>query len=169
MSVQPHITATIGVPRGVFLRYPAGNQAGEAGKPIQQRAILTAALESAYSVESPGTVVELPFRWRRFPIEEEQVFQGTSSGPRHPKGEVIGESLDTMVRQARDYKAWLEGRLSQEESSSTPIHGFAGALQLQVGRVDQLIETLDTSILDQYREVMNSIATLELRASGKFV
>ncbi|MDA0733322.1 MAG: hypothetical protein O2909_00860 [Chloroflexi bacterium] len=169
MSVQPHITATVGVPRGIFLRYPAGNQVGEAGKPIQQRAILTAALESAYSIESPGTVIELPFRWRRFPTEEEPVFQGKSSGPRHRQAEVIGETLDTMVRQAREYKSWLEGRRSQEEASATPILGLSGALRAQVERVDQLIEVLDTSTLDQYREVVNSIATLELRASGKFV
>ena len=120
-------------------------------------------------VKSPGTAVELPYRWRRFPIEEEPVFQGASSGPRHPNGEVIGESLDTMVRQAREYESWLEGRLVQEEASSTPIHGFDQALRTQVERVGQLIEILDTSTLDQYRGVMNSIATLELRARGKFV
>lgn len=169
MSVQPHITATVGVPRGIYLRFPAGNQVGEAGKPIQQRAILTAALESAYSIESPGTVVELPFRWRRFPIAEEPVYPGNSSGPRHRQAEVIGETLDTMVRQARDYRDWLAGRLSQAEASETPIRGLAEALRTQIGRVDQLIEVLDTSTLDQYREMVNSIATLELRASGKFV
>jgi D-proline reductase (dithiol) PrdB len=169
MSVQPHITATVGVPRGIFLRFPAGNQVGEAGKPVQQRAILTAALESAYSIESPGTVLELPFRWRRFPIEEEPVFPGKSSGPRHRQAEVIGVTLDTMVRQAREYLAWLEGRLIQEEASPTPIKGLAQAFRAQAGRVDQLIEVLDTSTLDQYREMVNSIATLELRASGRFV
>jgi hypothetical protein len=179
MSVQPHITATVGVPRGIFLRFPAGNQVGEAGKPVQQRAILTAALESAYSIESPGTVLELPFRWRRFPIVEdpvvedpvveEPVFQGKSSGPRHRQAEVIGETLDMLAGQAREYRAWLEGRLAQAETGTTPIRGLAEALRAQVGRVDQLIEILDTGALDQYREMVNSIATLELRASGRFV
>lgn len=169
MSVQPHITATVGVPRGIFLRYPAGNQVGEAGKPAQQRAILTAALELAYSIPAPGMVVELPFRWRRFPIEEEPVLPGKSSGPRHRQAEGIGETLDTMVRKAREYRAWLEERLVQEEASATPIRGLAQAFRAQIGRVDQLIEVLDTSTLDQYREMVNSIATLELRASGKFV
>jgi hypothetical protein len=74
-----------------------------------------------------------------------------------------------MVRQAREYRAWLEGRLTQEEASPTPIRGLAQAFRAQVGRVDQLIEVLDTSTLDQYREMVNSIATLELRASGRFV
>lgn len=54
-------------------------------------------------------------------------------------------------------------------ASPTPIHGFNQTLHTQVERVGQLIDKLDTSTLDQYREVMNSIATPELRASGKFV
>ena len=33
MTVQPHITAMIGAPRAMFLRYLAGTQVGEAGKP----------------------------------------------------------------------------------------------------------------------------------------
>jgi membrane protein YdbS with pleckstrin-like domain len=35
--------------------------------------------------------------------------------------------------------------------------------------VDHLIEALDTDALDALRETVNSIATLELRASGRFV
>ncbi len=70
MTVQPHITAMVGAPRAVHLRYPAGNQVGEAGKPQQQRVILTAALEAVAAIQTPGTIVELPYRWRRFPIQE---------------------------------------------------------------------------------------------------
>ena len=46
---------------------------------------------------------------------------------------------------------------------------MAGTLQTQIDRVDRLIELLDTEALDQLREIVNPIATLELRASGKFV
>ena len=38
-----------------------------------------------------------------------------------------------------------------------------------MGRVARMIEILDTDALDQLREIINPIATLELRASGKFV
>ncbi len=31
------------------------------------------------------------------------------------------------------------------------------------------VETLNTQVLDQVRELSNAIATMELRASGKFV
>jgi len=169
MTVQPHITASVGVPRAIYIRFPAGNQIGEAGKPQQQRAILTVALEAIHHISSPGTIVELPYRWRRFPIAEEPVFIGASQGPRHPQAEAIGQRLDAAVRQAREYRAWLEERLAEAEASPTPIRGLNNALRTQIGRVDHLIEVLDSQGLDALREVVNSIATLELRASGRFV
>lgn len=170
MSVQPHITASIGVPRGIALRFPAGNQVGEAGKPQQQRMILTAALEAIGAIETPGAIVELPYRWRRFPVHEEPVFQGTSQGPRHPQAEVIGDALDTVVQAVRAYKAHIEARLAQEKANPTaPYQGVANAYQMQLDRVEQLITSLDGDILDQLREIVNAVAVLELRAAGKYV
>ncbi len=55
------------------------------------------------------------------------------------------------------------------EANPTPIKGLSNALRTQIGRVDHLDAVLHTQGLDALREVMNSIATLELRASGKFV
>lgn len=169
MSVQPHITASIGVPRAIALRFPAGNQVGEAGKPQQQRAILSAALEAIYAIRSPGTIVELPYRWRRFPIREEPVLQGTSQGPRHPQAEALGEALDAVVQAAQIYKTYIRERLAQEEANATPLPGLAGAYRLQIDRVEQLISSLDGDILDQLRDIVNAVAVMELRASGKFV
>jgi hypothetical protein len=100
VTVQPHITATVGTPRAVLLRYPAGNQVGEAGKPQQQRAILTAALEAVLAIQRPGTILEFPYRWRRFPIYETPMYTGISHGARHPQTEAIAEALDTLVRLA---------------------------------------------------------------------
>jgi hypothetical protein len=169
MSVQPHITASIGVPRAIALRFPAGNQVGEAGKPLQQHAILTAALEAIAAIEAPGTIVELPYRWRRFPIQEEPVFRATSQGPRHPQAAAIGDALDAVVQAAQLYKTYLQERLTKEERNTTPLQGLAGAYRLQIDRIEQLIATLDGDILDQLREIVNAVAVMELRASGKFV
>lgn len=169
MSVQPHITAAIGVPRGMFLRFPAGNQVGEAGKPQQQRAILTAALQAIGEIESPGTIVELPYRWRRFPIQETPMFPGTSQGPRHPQAEAIGDALDAVVHAAQAYKTYMQERLAQEEASATPIPDMASTYRLQISRMDRFIDSLDGDILDQLREIVNAVAVMELRASGKFV
>lgn len=169
MSVQPHITAAIGVPRAIALRFPAGNQVGEAGKPRQQRMLLTAALEAIWALDTPGSIVELPYRWRRFPVHEEPVFHGISQGPRHPQAEAIGEALDAVVRAIQAYKATMQARLAQEEANPTPLPGLAGAYRLQIDRLEQLTASLDGDILDQLREIVNAVAVMELRAAGKFV
>ena len=169
MTVQPHITATVGAPRAVFLRYPAGNQVGEAGKPQQQRTILAAVLEVATTMQTPGTIVEFPYRWRRFPLQEAPVYTGMSHGARHPQAEALGEALDTLVRLAQEYKASMEARVAQEATSASPIPGVGRALQDHVARIQRLIDMLDTDALDQLREIVNRVTTLELRVSGKFV
>ena len=169
MTVQPHITGSAGTPRAVFLRYPAGNQVGEAGKPQQQRAILTAALEAVAFMESPGAILELPYRWRRFPIVEEAVYSGTSEGVRHPQAEAVGEALDTLVRLANDYKVYMEERVAKQAASPVEIPGGVKALQDHALRIKGLIEILDAQALDQLREIVNRITTTELRVSGNFV
>jgi D-proline reductase (dithiol) PrdB len=169
MTVQPHITATVGVPRAVFLRYPAGNQVGEAGKPQQQRTILTAALEAVATMERPGTILEVPYRWRRFPIQETPVYMGISQGARHPQTEAIGEALDTLVRLAQDYKAYMEARVAAEAMQTSRIPGVGKALHDHVARIERFIDILDQDALDQLREIVNRITTMELRVSGKFV
>lgn len=170
MSVQPHITASIGVPRGIALRFPAGNQVGEAGKPQQQRMMLTAALEAIGAIETPGTIVELPYRWRRFPVQEEPVFQGTSQGPRHPQAEAIGDALDIVVQAVRVYQAQIKARMAEEKANpSPPDQHVAEAYQMQLDRIDHLLASLDGDILDQLREIVNAVAVMELRASGKYV
>jgi hypothetical protein len=169
MTVQPHITATVGVPRAILLRYPAGNQVGEAGKPQQQRAILTAALEAVAAIQRPGTILEFPYRWRRFPIQEVPTYTGISHGARHPQTEAIGEALDTLVRLAQDYKACMEARVAEEANSASRIPGVSKALQDHVARIERFIDILDHDALDQLREIVNRVTTMELRVSGKFV
>lgn len=169
MTSHPHITGCIGVPRAVYIRFPVGNQIGEAGKPQQQRAILTAALEAAWQIQKPDTVLELPFRWRRFQGEEVARINGVSQGARHPEFEAIGEALDETVRRAKVYRAYLTERLEKEKANPNPIPRMAMTLERQIDRVDKLIELLDTAVLDQMREAYNPIASLELTAAGKFV
>lgn len=169
MTVQPHITGSVGAPRAAYLRYPAGNQLGEAGKPQQQRAIITSVLEAARQIDAPGSIIELPFRWRRFPIQEEPKFSGESQGPRHPQVEAIGESLDQLAGLAKDYQSYLEKRAADAAAAEPPVQGLGRTLAAQAERAEHLVEILDGEVLDQLRDIANAIATLELRASGKFV
>jgi hypothetical protein len=169
MTVQPHITAMVGAPRAVLMRYPAGNQVGEAGKPRQQRAILTGALEAVAAIQRPGIILECPYRWRRFPIQEAPVYMGTSQGARQPQIEALGEALDTLVRLAQEYKAYMETRVAEGASSASRLPGVGNALQDHVARIERFIDMLDRDALDQLREIANRVTTMELRVSGKFV
>ena len=169
MTVQPHITATVGTPRAVHMRYPAGNQVGEAGKPQQQRAILTWALEAAAQMESPNTIVELPYRWRRFPIEEDPVYPGVSHGARHTQTEEIGAALDTLVGLVQNYKSYLEDRVAKENANPSGTPRVPEALADSVARADGLLQILDSDATDQLREIVNRITVMELMVSGKFV
>ncbi|HEX6780051.1 MAG TPA: hypothetical protein VF099_17715 [Ktedonobacterales bacterium] len=65
VTVRPEITAHSNVSRACYLRFPTGNPMGEPHKSDQQRTILRAVLEQLVAIQEPGTMVELPFRWRR--------------------------------------------------------------------------------------------------------
>ena len=169
MSVQPHITAAVGAPRAVTLRYPAGNQVGEAGKPLQQRTILSWVLQAAADLESPGAILELPYRWRRFPEPEEPVFAGVSSGARHPQIDQIAAALDTVSRLVEEYQTHLGERVAREDANPSGIEHVPQALRDAVERADRLLKIVDGDAMDQLREIVNRIAVLELMVSGKFV
>lgn len=185
MTVQPHITAATGAPRAVMLRYPAGNQVGEAGKPIQQRTILRWALEAAAAAAAPGVIVELPYRWRRFPVAETPVYPaepspvdapadagdagGESRSPRYPHTDEIAAALDAAIRLAQEYQAWLEERAAQEAAHPSGEPLAPGALREGVERANRLLQILEGDALDQLREIVNRSAVMELMLSGKFV
>jgi len=65
ITLKPEITVRVRPPRACYVRFPLGMPCGEAGKPAQHRTILQAVLEAVPRFEAAGTVVELPYRWRR--------------------------------------------------------------------------------------------------------
>ena len=65
VTVRPEITAHANVSRACYLRFPTGNPMGSPDQPEQQRTILMAVLEQLVKIQEPGTIVELPYRWRR--------------------------------------------------------------------------------------------------------
>jgi hypothetical protein len=123
--------------------------------------------DQPYDIANPHG--DWTYRWRRFPIQETPVYTGMSDGARHPQTEAIGEALDTLVRLAQDYKAYMEARVAEEASKASRIPGVGRALQDHVARIERLIDILDHDALDQLREIVNRVTTMELRVSGKFV
>lgn len=66
ISIVREYSDKVRPPRTVFVRWPFGHPLGEAGNVRQQRAVLSEAFKALYAIEEPGTIVDLPFPWRRF-------------------------------------------------------------------------------------------------------
>jgi D-proline reductase (dithiol) PrdB len=65
ISIVRDYSEKVRPPRTVFLRWPFGHSLGEPGNRRQQRAVVFEALRALYQIEDPGTIIDLPFRWRR--------------------------------------------------------------------------------------------------------
>jgi hypothetical protein len=57
-------------PRNVFVHFRLGEVFGEPGQVVQQRAVLAAALGALFTVRQPGSIVDLPYRWKRSVYED---------------------------------------------------------------------------------------------------
>jgi D-proline reductase (dithiol) PrdB len=65
ISIVREYSEKVQPPRTVFLRWPFGHPLGEPGNTEQQRTVLLDALQAAYQIEEAGSIVDLPYRWRR--------------------------------------------------------------------------------------------------------
>jgi D-proline reductase (dithiol) PrdB len=72
ISIVREFTEKVKPPRTVFLRWPFGHPVGEPDNIPQQRAVVLEALRALYQIEQPGTIIDLPFRWRREKYDDYQ-------------------------------------------------------------------------------------------------
>ena len=70
VSIVRDYTEKVQPPRTVFIRWPFGHPLGEPGNAKQQRSVVLEALKALYQVKEPGTIIDLPFKWRREKYEE---------------------------------------------------------------------------------------------------
>lgn len=70
ISTKPEITLGVGVPRGGYIRFPLGNPFGQAFEDELQRRVLVDLLSILRLAEEPGSVYQLPYRWRRGRVDE---------------------------------------------------------------------------------------------------
>ena len=59
------IAEQIGIPRGLSVRWPFGHPLGEADNLAQQQTMIRHALDLLETATAPGTLIALPYRWRR--------------------------------------------------------------------------------------------------------
>jgi hypothetical protein len=72
ISIVREFTEKVQPPRTVFLRWPFGHPLGEPGNIRQQRAVLLEAFRALYGISTPGEIIALPFRWRRYDYQKYQ-------------------------------------------------------------------------------------------------
>jgi len=65
ISIVRKFSEKVKPPRTVFLRWPFGHPLGEPFQVAQQRTVLTEAFNALYTIDTPGKIVDLPFKWRR--------------------------------------------------------------------------------------------------------
>ena len=63
LSSAYSITAAVNPPRAVFVDFPLGHTAGKRGDRSLQRRILIDTLSALDSIQEPGTIRRLPYRW----------------------------------------------------------------------------------------------------------
>jgi len=63
MSSAWSITASVNPPRATFLDFPLGHTSGRPGRPEEQLEILRDVLRAFANIETPGTIVRLPYSW----------------------------------------------------------------------------------------------------------
>ncbi len=65
VSIVREYSEAVKPPRTIFLRWPFGHPFGEPFNITQQRVVLAEAFRALYKIHEPGTIIDLPYRWRR--------------------------------------------------------------------------------------------------------
>jgi len=65
MGNEPERMAKIRPPRALRVKFGRGSMFGEPGNVERQRRIVLDTLEALKTMDVPGTILELPYQWRR--------------------------------------------------------------------------------------------------------
>ena len=80
MSSALSITAAINPPRAVYLDFPLGHTAGKPHDKALQRRILRDTLDALATIDAPGTIRHLPYRWAGDDAWKDSVMRPGSGG-----------------------------------------------------------------------------------------
>jgi len=65
ISIVRQYTEKVKPPRTIYLNWPYGHPFGEPFHVDQQRSVLLKAIEALYEITDPGTIIDIPWRWKR--------------------------------------------------------------------------------------------------------
>ena len=80
MSSALSITVAVNPPRAVYLDFPLGHTAGKPHDKALQRRILRDTLDALATVDAPGTIRRLPYRWAEDDAWKDSVMRPGSGG-----------------------------------------------------------------------------------------
>ncbi len=86
ISLARDLTAAVGAPRALFVKWPLGRPLGEAGNAAQQRTVIYAALRLLMTADKPGVIVDPGWRWRRERYQEPGWATLAETDEQHGKG-----------------------------------------------------------------------------------
>jgi D-proline reductase (dithiol) PrdB len=66
LTLRPEITLHMNISRAAYVRFPLGNPLGEPHHPEQHRLVLEDLFRLLETATEPQTVIELPYRWKRW-------------------------------------------------------------------------------------------------------
>lgn len=73
VSIARRFTEEVKAPRAVFLKWPMGHPLGEPGRVSQQTAVLKSAFKALAGIKEPGTIIDLPYRWKVYEDLEKEI------------------------------------------------------------------------------------------------
>ncbi|MGD0274852.1 MAG: hypothetical protein ABSB79_02175 [Syntrophales bacterium] len=65
ISIVRQYTEKVKPPRTIFLKWPFGHPLDEPNHIDQQRAVLHKAFETLMEIKTPGTIIDVPWKWKR--------------------------------------------------------------------------------------------------------
>jgi hypothetical protein len=115
LSSALSITESVNPPRALYLDFPLGHTAGKPHEPELQDAIIEAALVAFETMELPGSVHSLPFRWA-----EDDGWKDAVMRPQAGAGG-DGEHRDDRRERSGEPQYQLEADRKAVEAGSRPM------------------------------------------------
>ncbi|MFQ5735239.1 MAG: hypothetical protein ACE5GY_00065 [Thermodesulfobacteriota bacterium] len=66
VSIVRRFTEQVKPPRSVFVKWPMGHPLGEPFRVDVQRAVIREAFRALREIKEPGTIIDLPYPWKRY-------------------------------------------------------------------------------------------------------
>lgn len=191
VTVRPEVTLNMQVARAAYVRFPTGNPVGEPHKPHQQRTILRGVLRALEAIQEPGSVLEMPYRWRRMPDVDRDILVDADAAERrssdcptttpqssatddvytdaHAHTRAIGAAFDTLVERIAAYRTWVEAQVAAEKSAPQPDSAKLQALGPQLTYLQELSAAIDGPAHDALVRVSDRVVRIRHWQEGVFL